>query len=138
MRKARLVLAQAVSVDHTYWSLFLSKQCVYHHLDVCEPIMMVWRLGFPIHLMLARTKKIQRCVIALPLWHHQLNIKVFVTLDTGTQNRCLLHKPYVNEVNLSRQYPSLKCCQLLKLFTQYLRDLDLSMLKMWGLQIKGL
>ena len=53
--------------------------------------------------------------------------------DTGTQNRCLLHKPYVNEVNLSRQNPPLKCRQLLELFTQFQRDLHFSMLKLWNL-----
>ena len=50
----------------------------------------------------------------------------------------LPNKPYLNEVTLTRQNPPLKCCQLLELFTQFKRGLDLSMLKIWGLQVKGL
>ena len=34
-----------------------------------------------------------------------------------------------NEVVLTRQNPPLKCCQLLELWTQLKKDLDLSMLK---------
>ena len=42
--------------------------------------------------------------------YHHKHMKCTQYTDTGTQNRCLLHKPYVNEVNLSRQNPPLKCC----------------------------
>ena len=45
----------------------------------------------------------------------------------------LLNKPYVNEVTLSKQNPALKCCQSLELLTHFLKGLDLSMLKIWGL-----
>ena len=44
----------------------------------------------------------------------------------------------VNEVTLRGQNPSLKFCQPLELLTQFIKDLDLSMLKIWGLQVKGL
>ena len=41
----------------------------------------------------------------------------------------LLDKPYENEVTLTGQKPSLKCCQHLELLTQLKRGIDLSMLK---------
>ena len=34
----------------------------------------------------------------------------------------LLNNPYVNEVNLTRQKPPLKCCQLLELLTQLKKE----------------
>ena len=43
-----------------------------------------------------------------------------------------------NEVNLTEQNPSLKYCQPLEIFTQFKKGLDLSMLKVGDLQIKGL
>ena len=50
----------------------------------------------------------------------------------------LLNKPYVNEVYLTWQNPSLKFCWPLEIFTQFERGLDLSMLKIWSLYVKGL
>ena len=46
--------------------------------------------------------------------------------------------PYVNEVTLREQKPPLKCCQPFDLLTQLKRELDLLMLKIWRLQVKGL
>ena len=45
----------------------------------------------------------------------------------------LLSKPYVNEVTLTGQNPPSKCCYPLKLLTQFKRNLDLLILKIWGL-----
>ena len=45
----------------------------------------------------------------------------------------LLNKPYVNEVTLTGQNPPLKYCQPQELLTQLEKDIDLSMLKIWGL-----
>ena len=45
----------------------------------------------------------------------------------------LLNKPCVNEVTLKGQNPPLKYCQSLELLTQLEKDIDLSMLKIWGL-----
>ena len=50
----------------------------------------------------------------------------------------LITNPYVNEVNLRRQKPPLKCCQPLDFLCDFLKGLDLSMLKIWSLQVKGL
>ena len=50
----------------------------------------------------------------------------------------LLNKPYEKEVTLRRQNPPLKCCQPLQLFTQLYTELDLLLLKIWGLLVKGL
>ena len=44
----------------------------------------------------------------------------------------------VNDVTLTGQKPSLKLCQPLELFTQFEKGLDLLILKIWGLQVKGL
>ena len=49
------------------------------------------------------------------------------------QTERLLNKPYVNEVTLTGQNPPLKYCQPLELLTQLEKDIDLSMLKIWGL-----
>ena len=45
----------------------------------------------------------------------------------------LLNKPYENEVNLTWQNQPLKHCWSLEILTQIERDLDLSILKTWGL-----
>ena len=50
----------------------------------------------------------------------------------------LLNKPYVNGVYLTGQNLPLKCYKPLKIFTQFEKDSDLSMLQIWGLQVKGL
>ena len=50
----------------------------------------------------------------------------------------LLNKPYVNEVTLRRQKPPLKCCQPLDFQCAFLKGLDVSILKIWSLQVKGL
>ena len=50
----------------------------------------------------------------------------------------LLNRPYGNEVTLRRQKPPLKCCQLLDFQSTFLKGLDILMIKIWGLQIKGL
>ena len=50
----------------------------------------------------------------------------------------LLNKPYENEVTLTEQNPPLKYCQPLELLTQLKKGLDLLMLKIWGLLVKGL
>ena len=49
------------------------------------------------------------------------------------QTERLLNKPYVNEVTLTGQNPPLTYCQPLELLTQLGKDIDLSMLKIWGL-----
>ena len=49
------------------------------------------------------------------------------------QRERLLSTPYVNEVTLTGQNPPLKYCQPLELLTQLEKDIDLSMLKIWGL-----
>ena len=51
----------------------------------------------------------------------------------SNQTERLLNKPYVNEVTLTGQNPLLKYCQPLELLTQLEKDIDLSMLKIWGL-----
>ena len=48
------------------------------------------------------------------------------------------NKPYENEVTLRGQKPPLKGCQLLDFQCTFLKGLDLLMLKIWGLQVKGL
>ena len=50
----------------------------------------------------------------------------------------LLHKPYVNEVALTGQNPLLNRCQPPELLTQFKGGLDLLMLKIVGLKVKGL
>ena len=57
-----------------------------------------------------------------------------------SKTKALDQSPFyvVNEVTLTGQKPSLKFCQPLELFTQFEKGLDLLMLKIWGLQIKGL
>ena len=50
----------------------------------------------------------------------------------------LLNKPYIEEVTLSKQNPAFKCCQSLEILTNFLKGIDLSMLKIWDLQVKGL
>ena len=64
-----------------------------------------------------------------------LNSKFFWNkhTDTGTQNRRLLNKPYENEVTLTGQNPPFNYCLHFELFTAFLRELDLSMLEIWGL-----
>ena len=44
----------------------------------------------------------------------------------------------VNEVTLAGQKLSLKYCWPIEISTQFKKGLDLLMLKIWGLQIKGL
>ena len=56
----------------------------------------------------------------------------FKTLHTVT------NKPYVNEVTLTGQNLPLKCCQPLDFQCTFLKGLDLLMLKILGLLIKGL
>ena len=53
-------------------------------------------------------------------------------------NGWLLNKPYENEVTLRGQNIPLKQCRPLELLTQFERGSDLSMLKIWGLQVKAL
>ena len=50
----------------------------------------------------------------------------------------LLNKPYVNEITLTGQNPSLKHCLALEILTQFFKGLDFLMLKIWNLQVKGL
>ena len=50
----------------------------------------------------------------------------------------LLNKLYENEVTLTGQNLPLKGCQAFEILTQLKMGLDLLMLKIWGLQIKGL
>ena len=50
----------------------------------------------------------------------------------------LLNKPYENKVNLTWHNPPLKCCQSLEISTQLKRGLDLLMIKILDLQVKGL
>ena len=50
----------------------------------------------------------------------------------------LVNKHYQNEVTLTEQSLSLKCCQPLEILTHFITGLDLSMIKIWGLQVEGL
>ena len=50
----------------------------------------------------------------------------------------LLNKSFVNGATLREQNPPLKCCQPFVYQYTLSKGLDLSMLKIWGLQIKGL
>ena len=50
----------------------------------------------------------------------------------------LLNKPYVNEVTLTGQNPLLKYCWPLELLTKFKKVMDLSMLKIWSLSVKGM
>ena len=50
----------------------------------------------------------------------------------------LLNNPYVNGVNLTKQNPLLKCRQHLETLHTLKKGLDLLMLKILGLQVKGL
>ena len=47
--------------------------------------------------------------------------------------RRLLNNPYVNEVNLTGQNLPLNFCYPLEILTQFQKDLDLSLLKIWRL-----
>ena len=72
----------------------------------------------------------------LILLHTEPSVR-FVMLSAvqlkSDQTERLLNKPYVNEVTLTGQNPPLKYCQPLELLTQLEKDIDLSMLKIWGL-----
>ena len=50
----------------------------------------------------------------------------------------LLNKPYENEVTLTGQNPTLKCCQHIEIQKTVRKRVDLLILKILGLQIKGL
>ena len=50
----------------------------------------------------------------------------------------LLNKPCVNGVSLRVQNPPLKCCKPLDFLCAFLKGLDLLMLKIWSLLVKGL
>ena len=52
--------------------------------------------------------------------------------------RPITTQPYVNEVTLRGQNLLLKCYQHLELLTVFYKGLDFSMLKIWGLLVKGL
>ena len=47
-------------------------------------------------------------------------------------------KYYINEVTLTGQNLTKKCCQPLEILTEFERGLDLLLLKIWSLQVKGL
>ena len=50
----------------------------------------------------------------------------------------LLNKPYENEVNLTGQNPPSKCCLPFEILIYFTKGIDLSILKIWGLWVKGL
>ena len=54
------------------------------------------------------------------------------------QTAPLVNKHYQNEVTLTGQNPPLKCCQPLEILTHFITGLDLSMIEIWGLWVKGL
>ena len=49
------------------------------------------------------------------------------------QTAHLVNKHYQNEVTLTGQNLSLKCCQPVEILTHFITGLDLSMIEIWGL-----
>ena len=54
------------------------------------------------------------------------------------QTAPLVNQHCQNEVTLTGQSQPLKYCQLLEILTHFITGLDLSMIEIWGLQVKGL
>ena len=54
------------------------------------------------------------------------------------QTAPLVDKHYQNEATLTGQNPPLKCCQPLKILTHFITGLDLLMIEIWNLLVKGL
>ena len=61
----------------------------------------------------------------------ELGIKLYIQWWTIENHQSPFY--VVNEVTLTGQKPSLKFCQPLELLTQFVKGLDLLMLKIWGL-----
>ena len=57
---------------------------------------------------------------------------------TATQTAPLVNKHYQNEITLTGQKPALKCCQPLEILTHFITGLDLFLLEIWNLWVKGL
>ena len=65
------------------------------------------------------------------------SLGLLIQLSTFAYKR-LLNKPYENEVTLRGQKSPLKCCQYFGFQCPFFKGLDISMLKIWGLWVKGL
>ena len=98
--------------------------------------------------------------ITKPIWKHFYQIQIFVCLselnlalraeNSEQPSRChfsiyyllyyirLFDKPYVNEVTLTEQNLPLKCCQPLEILPHFTKGLNLLLLNIWGLNVKGL
>ena len=100
-------------------------------------LLIVHILPFLLYDSLAKETNILEYVYVVPHEPEWYSYKNYIQLR-AKQTASLVNNHYQNVVTLTGQSPPLKCYQPFEILTQFITGLDLLMIEIWGLWVKGL